>query len=357
MKKRIGILTSGGDCPGLNATIRGVAKASYELMGNDIEVVGIVGGYTGLINGEAKEMKKSDFSGILTQGGTILGTSRQPFKKIQVIGEDNVDKVSNMIANYKKLKLDCLLTLGGNGTHKTANLLSQNGLNVIGLPKTIDNDIYGTDKTFGFHTAVDIGTEVIDRLHSTATSHSRVMVVEIMGNKVGWLSLYSGVAGGADVILLPEMPFSYEKVAKAVLKRKNEGHVFSIVVVAEGAFSKDEEKLKRKERIAKRGSTTVTPQIVKYIEENTGIETRSMVPGHYLRGGTPSAYDRVLATEFGAYAARLIKNDCYGVTVALKNNKIIHNKLSDIAGIAKPVPKDHELVKVAKSLGISFCEG
>lgn len=356
MKKRIGILTSGGDCPGLNAAIRGVAKASYELMGDDIEIVGIVGGYTGLINGEYKEMNKLDFSGILTRGGTILGTSRQPFKKIQVIGEDNVDKVSNMIANYKKLKLDCLLTLGGNGTHKTANLLSQNGLNVIGLPKTIDNDIYGTEKTFGFHTAVDIGTEVIDRLHTTATSHSRVMVVEIMGNKAGWLSLYSAVAGGADAILLPEMPFSYENVAKAVLKRKNEGHVFSIVVVAEGAYSKNEEKMKRKERIAKRGSATVTPLVVKYIEENTGIETRSVVPGHYLRGGSPSAYDRILATEFGAYAAKLIKNENYGVTVALKNSKITHNKLSDIAGRAKPVPKDHELVNVAKSLGIDFCD-
>ena len=357
MKKRIGILTSGGDCPGLNAAIRGVVKASYELMGDDIEIYGIAGGYTGLINGDYRKMEKREFSGILTQGGTILGTSRQPFKKIQVIGDDNVDKVSNMIDNYKKMGLDCLLTLGGNGTHKTANLLSQNGLNVIGLPKTIDNDIYGTEKTFGFHTAVDIGTDVIDRLHSTATSHSRVMVVEIMGNKAGWLSLYSAVAGGADAILLPELPFSYENVAKAVLKRKNEGHVFSIVVVAEGAFSKVEEKLKRKERIAKRGATTVTTLVQKYIEENTGIETRSVVPGHYLRGGSPSAYDRVLATEFGAYGAQLIKDNHYGVTVALKNNKITHNKLADIAGKAKPVPKNHELIKVAKSLGIDFCEG
>ncbi len=183
------------------------------------------------------------------------------------------------------------------------------------------------------------------------------MVVEIMGNKVGWLSLYSAVAGGADIILLPEMPFSYEKVAQAVLKRKSEGHVFSIVVVAEGAFTKEEEKLKRKERIARRGTTTVTPHVVKYIEEHTGIETRSMTPGHYLRGGTPSAYDRVLATEFGAYAAQLIKKETYGVTVALKNNQITHNKLEDIAGKAKPVPKNHELIKVAKSLGIAFCEG
>ncbi len=355
MKKRVGILTSGGDCPGLNAAIRGVAKALYERMGDQVEIYGIADGYTGLINGEYKKMERLDFSGILTRGGTILGTSRQPYKKIQVIGDDQVDKVANMIDNYKKMKLDCLLTLGGNGTHKTANLLSQNGLHVIGLPKTIDNDLYGTDVTFGFHTAVDIGTEVIDRLHTTAASHSRVMVVEIMGNKAGWLSLYTGVAGGADVILLPELPFSYEKVAQAVMKRVENGHVFSIVVVAEGAFSKSEEKMKRKERLAARGCPTVTPQVVRYITEQTGIETRSMTPGHYLRGGSPSAYDRVLATQFGAYAAKCIAEGIYGVTVAESGGRIIHNKLSDIAGKAKPVPADHQLVQVAKSLGIAFC--
>ncbi len=357
MKRRIGILTSGGDCPGLNACIRGVTKASYERFGDDnVEIYGIVGGYTGLINGEAKLMKRSDFSGILTQGGTILGTSRQPYKKIQQIGDDNVDKVANMKENYKKLKLDCLLTLGGNGTHKTANLLSKEGLNVIGLPKTIDNDIYGTDHTFGFQTAVDIGTEVIDRLHTTAASHSRVMVVEIMGNKAGWLSLASGIAGGADAIILPEMPFKYEEVAKAVKKRIDGGHVFSIVVVAEGAYSVEEAKLKRKERIAARGGVaTPTNQIVKYISENLGVETRSMVPGHYLRGGSPCAYDRVLASELGTYAAWLIENGIYGVTVAEKHGEITHNKLCDIAGIAKPVPLDDQMVKTAKSLGISFC--
>ena len=183
MKRRIGLLTSGGDCPGLNAAIRGVARAAYEMF--DAEIVGIADGYSGLINGEYREMKQSEFSGILTLGGTILGTSRQPYRNMRVIGEDNVDKVAAMKANYKKMKLDCLVTLGGNGTHKTANLLSEEGLNVIGLPKTIDNDIYGTDVTFGFHTAADIATEVIDRIHTTANSHGRVMVVEIMGNKAG----------------------------------------------------------------------------------------------------------------------------------------------------------------------------
>lgn len=204
MKRRIGILTSGGDCPGLNAAIRGVARASYELF--DAEIIGIQDGYRGLIEGEWREMNRSEFSGILTLGGTILGTSRQPFKNMRVIGDDNLDKVKAMVANYHKMKLDCLVTLGGNGTHKSANMLAQEGLNVIGLPKTIDNDIYLTDVTFGFHTAVDIATEVIDRIHTTAASHGRTMVIEIMGNKAGWLTLYAGLAGGADIILLPEIP-------------------------------------------------------------------------------------------------------------------------------------------------------
>ena len=203
MKKRVGILTSGGDCPGLNATIRGVAKALYARMGDNVEIVGVLNGYSGLINGDYKEMSEDDFRGILTLGGTILGTKRTPFKLMRVVEDDNIDKVAAMKKTYKAAKLDCLLCLGGNGTHKTANLLSQEGLNIIGLPKTIDNDIYGTDVTFGFHTAVDIATEVIDRIHTTAGSHSRVMCIEIMGNKAGWLTLYSGFAGGADIILLP----------------------------------------------------------------------------------------------------------------------------------------------------------
>ena len=206
MKKRVGILTSGGDCPGLNATIRGVAKALYARMGDNVEIVGILNGYHGLINGEYREMCEDDFRGILTLGGTILGTKRTPFKLMRVVEDDKIDKVAAMKKTYKDAKLDCLLCLGGNGTHKTANLLSQEGLNIIGLPKTIDNDIYGTDVTFGFHTAVDIATEVIDRIHTTAGSHSRVMCIEIMGNKAGWLTLYSGIAGGADIILLPELP-------------------------------------------------------------------------------------------------------------------------------------------------------
>lgn len=358
MKKRIGILTSGGDCPGLNATIRGVAKACYEMLGEDnVQIVGISNGYYGLIHNMAKEMQPSDFSGILTLGGTILGTKRQPYKMMTVIGEDNIDKVKNMKETYKNQKLDVLLTLGGNGTHKTSKLLADNGLNVIGLPKTIDNDIYGTDVTFGFHTAVDIATDTLDRLHTTATSHSRIMVCEIMGNKAGWLTLYSGVAGGADVILIPEIPYDINKVCDALTKRAEKGKNFSIVAVAEGVFDVQEAQMKKKERNKKRekeGITTATNRIASQIQQITGIETRTCVPGHMLRGGSPSAYDRVLATKFGVHAAQLIRDERYGRTVAMVNSKITSNKLEDIAGLTKFVKPDDQLVITAKDLGIKF---
>jgi len=241
MKKRIGLLTSGGDCPGLNAAIRGVAKASYGMF--DCELVGIEDGFKGLINGQYKEMTERDFSGILTRGGTILGTSRTPFKQMRLIEEDGVDKVKNMLETYQKLNLDCLITLGGNGTHKNANLLKQEGLNIIALPKTIDNDIWGTDVTFGFHSAVDIATEAIDRVHTTADSHDRVMLVELMGHKVGWLTLYAGIAGGADVILIPEIPYNEEIIIEALENRRKSGKNFSILAVAEGALSENEAKI------------------------------------------------------------------------------------------------------------------
>ncbi len=357
-KLKIGILTSGGDCPGLNATIRGVAKATYETFGDDkVEIIGIHDGYHGLIHGDYKVMSRSDFSGILTTGGTILGTKRTPYKMMQIIEDDNVDKVKEMKQTYKELKLDCLFTLGGNGTHKTANMLSEEGLNIIGLPKTIDNDIYGTDVTFGFHTAVDIGTEVIDRIHTTANSHSRIMVIEIMGNKAGWLTLYSGVAGGADIILIPEIPFDIDKVAKACQRRADAGKAFSILAVAEGAFDVEEAKLKKKERAkarAERGEVTATARIAKAIEAKTGLETRTVVPGHILRGGSPSAYDRLLATQFGAHAARLLKQEKFGLTVAMVDGKITENPLGDVAMKTKFVDEDNQIVKTAKDIGISF---
>ena len=354
MKRRIGILTSGGDCPGLNAAIRGVTRAAYEMF--DAEIIGIHDGYRGLIEGDYHAMKRSDFSGILTLGGTILGTARTPFRNMRVIGEDKVDKVAAMKKTYKDLKLDCLVTLGGNGTHKTANLLSQEGLNVIGLPKTIDNDLYGTDFTFGFHTAMDIATDVIDRIHTTAASHGRCMVIEIMGNKAGWLTLYSGVAGGADAILIPEIPYDMKQVAKVVEQRAKSNKGFTIIAVAEGAMTTEEAKMKKKEREAKRAAEhfSSSAYVAQQLRDLVGVEARAVVPGHIQRGGSPSAYDRVLSTQFGVHAAELIRDETYGVTVALKGNTITHNRLEDIAGVPKLVPEDDQMVTIARQMGISF---
>ncbi len=358
MAKRIGILTSGGDCPGLNAAIRGVARAAYERMEN-VEIIGIAGGFSGLIKGEFRPMEKQEFSGILTLGGTILGSVRTPFKNMRKIEEDNVDKVASMVKNYEKMKLDCLCTLGGNGTHKTANLLSEEGLNIIGLPKTIDNDIWGTDVTFGFHTAVDIATDVLDRVHTTAASHGRVMVVELMGNKAGWLTIYAGIAGGADVVLIPEMPYDREVVIDAVKKRAERGKAFSIVAIAEGAIRNDEVDMKRKEIRAKRaeeGYPSISARLAHAIETTTGIESRVVVPGHVQRGGSPSAYDRVLATKFGIQAAQLIYQNKFGYTVAKVDGKLTQNKLKDIAGKTKLVTKDDDIVRAAKNIGICLGE-
>ena len=359
-KLKVGILTSGGDCPGLNATIRGAAKGCYQLFGEDkVDIIGIHNGYYGLIHNDCEKMSPYDFAGILTRGGTILGTKRTPYKMMQVIEEDNVNKVSEMKKTYKAQKLDCLLTLGGNGTHKTANLLSEEGLNVIGLPKTIDNDIWGTDVTFGFHTAVDIATDVIDRIHTTACSHGRVMVVEIMGNKAGWLTLYSGIAGGADIVLIPEIPYDIDKVVDAVKKRAEAGKNFSIIAVAEGAIDKEEAEMKKKIRAkarAEQGYTTATLRITKQIEEMTGFETRAVVPGHMLRGGSPSAYDRVLATRLGVRAAELILNHEYGYMVGVKDNKIVKISLCDVAGKTKMVDPGNELITQARQLGICLGE-
>ena len=355
MSYRIGILTSGGDCPGLNAAIRGVARAAYQTL--DVEIIGIRAGYRGLIDGDYQVMQQSQFSGILTMGGTILGTSRTPFRNMRVVEEDNVDKVHAMKMNYRAMRLDCLVTLGGNGTHKTANMLSKEGLNVIGLPKTIDNDIYGTDFTFGFHTAVGIATDVIDRIHTTAASHNRCMVIEIMGNKAGWLTLYSGIAGGADVILLPEIPYDIENVAKVIEERARLDKNFTILAVAEGAMSREEAAMKRKDREAARAQSeykNISQRVAAQLEQMTGVECRTVIPGHMQRGGSPSAYDRVLSTRFGVHAAHLIKEGRYGLTVALKGNEISENKLEDIAGVPKPVDPDDQIVRTARSMNISF---
>jgi 6-phosphofructokinase 1 len=358
MKRRIGILTSGGDCPSLNATIRGVVRTCYKSFGEEnVEFIGISNGFHGLIHNKCRVMNPEDFYGLLTRGGTILSSKRTPFKKMREIEEDGINKVARMKSTYSQWGLDCVLTFGGNGTHKNANLLSEEGLNVIALPKTIDNDINGTDVTFGFHTAVEIGTEVIDRIHTTAHSHSRVMVVEIMGNKSGCLALYTGVAGGCDVVLIPEIPYHEDYVLQAIRKRADAGKPYSIIAVAEGAMDISESHMKNKERKRKRAEsseTTVTNRIVRLIQEKAGIDTRAVVPGHMLRGGVPSAFDRVLATQFGAHAAQLVKSGRFGCTVAKKGNEITENKLADIIGKPRKVDVGDVMITTARGIGVSF---
>lgn len=356
--KRIGLLTSGGDCQALNATMRGVVKGLASNL-DELEVYGFMNGYKGLIYGDYRMLTSKDFSGILTRGGTILGTSRQPFKLMRTPDAKGIDKVEAMKQNYYKLRLDCLVILGGNGTQKTANLLREEGLNIIHLPKTIDNDIYGTDMTFGFYSAVNIATEAIDRIHTTASSHSRVFIVEVMGHKVGWLTLYAGIASGADVILIPEIPYDLDKVVEAIEKRKKRGSGFTILAVAEGAISKKDAKLGKKELKKKQEEDakkypSVSYKIAKELEERTGLEVRVTVPGHAQRGGDPCPYDRVLSTRLGSAAAKLIMNEEYGYMVAMINGKTKKVPLGDVAGKLKVVTPDAQEIKDAKRIGISF---
>ncbi|MDR2732334.1 MAG: ATP-dependent 6-phosphofructokinase [Fibromonadaceae bacterium] len=352
---RVGILTSGGDCAGLNAVMYSFVKAITEIEPK-IEICGIKDGYGGLINKEFRIIKHDEFFNILKLGGTILGTSRQPYKKLIQVDDNN--KAAQMKENYRKMDLDFLVVLGGQGTHKTAAFLASEGLNVIALPKTIDNDIWGTDFTFGFHSAVNVATECIDRVQTTAASHGRAMLVEIMGNKVGWLTLYAGIGGGADVILIPEIPYDMDEVIKAVeAVEKKKG--FCIIAAAEGAMNREEVHLSKKERYQKRaeqGDVTASNRIAKAITERLDIVTRVVVPGHIQRGGTPTPYDRVICTQMGTYAAKLAGERRFGVTVALDGGKITFNNLADVAGKTKFVPPKHELVRAAKDIGISFGE-
>ena len=352
--KRIGFLTSGGDCQSLNATMRGVAKTLYENL-EDVEIIGILDGYKGLIYGNYVKLTPKDFSGILTEGGTIIGTSRQPFKLMRVPDENGMDKVKAMKNNYTKWKLDCLVILGGNGTHKTANLLREEGLNVVTLPKTIDNDLYGTDMTFGFQSAVNIATAAIDNIHTTAASHGRVFIVEVMGHSVGWLTLHAGIAGGADIVLIPEIPYDIDKVVEAINKRTDQGKKFSILAVAEGAICKDDVGLSKKEMKKKmKMYPSVSYMIGAQIEERTGQEIRITVPGHTQRGGIPCPYDRVISSQLGAAAGKLIIEEKYGYMVGFKNSEIVPVPLEDVAGKIKAVDPNSSIIKQAKSLGICF---
>ena len=354
---RIGILTSGGDCQSLNATMRGVAKALYRLF-DEIEIVGFEDGYKGLIYANYRVMKPEEFSGILTKGGTILGTSRQPFKLMRIPDGNGLDKVEAMKHTYRNLKLECLVVLGGNGSQKTANLLREEGLNVVSLPKTIDNDLWGTDITFGFQSAVNVATNAIDCIHTTAASHGRVFIVEVMGHKVGWLTLYAGIAGGADIILVPEIPYDLDVIIEALKRRTREGKKFSIIAVAEGAISKENSVLTKKELKEKKKIGVIYPSVAyeigAQITERTGQEVRVTVPGHMQRGGEPCPYDRVISTRLGAEAAKLIKNREYGYMVAVNNNEIVKAPLAEVAGKLKTVDPECSIVKEAKMIGISF---
>ena len=337
---RVGLVTSGGDCQGLNAAIRGVGKALLQYVDN-VEIYGMYDGYKGLIEGDYKFMDSRDFSGILIEGGTILGTSRQRYIPGKAIVDDEGnDLMPAMLNTYNRLNLDCLVVMGGNGTQKSAKLLMDAGMNIVTLPKTIDNDIWGTDTTFGFQSAVDIASNVIDYIHSTASSHSRVFVVELMGRDAGWLTLNAGIASGADIVLIPEIPYDIEKVASAIEYRRKHGRNFSIIAVAEGAVSSTDAVLSEEER--------------RRIKESSKHSTISYRIAAELERGPPCPYDRVLATQFGTAAARLIMEKKYGTMVGIQEGRIVDVPLADAASRTKFLPTDHPLIQTARDVGIFF---
>lgn len=335
---KIGILTSGGDCPGINATIRGVGKTAINHYGMD--VIGIHNGFSGLLHKDISTLTERSLSGILNLGGTILGTAREKVFRKLITSPDEEDRKTIKQA-YQELGLDCLVCIGGNGTQRTTWMLSELGLNVIGIPKTIDNDVWGTDITFGFDTAVNIATEAIDRLHSTASSHRRVMVIEMMGHHAGWIALYSGMAGGADIILLPELGYDMKVIIDKIKERLEMGKPYSIVAVAEGIKIHDS-KMKPASYFAY------------HIEKETGIETRETVLGYVQRGGAPSPFDRNLGTLLGGHATTLIHEGKFGRMVSVKGRDITDVPLKIVAGKLRLVRPDNDLILQGKRIGISF---
>jgi len=371
MAKYVGILTAGGDSPGLNAAIRGIGKAAHDSYG--MHVLGFRDGFRGLMQNRTMPLDGRVLSGILTHGGTILGTSRDKPHSMPVGGK-LMDMTDVMMDTYTKHHLDVLVCLGGGGTQKNALRLMRKGLNIITLPKTIDNDVVLTDVTFGFDTALAIATEAIDRLHSTAHSHHRIIVVEIMGHNTGWLALGAGIAGGADVILIPEIPYDVKNVAEAIRQRSRGGKRFSIVAVSEGALSKQDAASMQAAMIKKKGAKTKskkkvaaaelddlqaqhvgnTLRLSKQLEELTGLESRVTILGHLQRGGTPSAADRLLATRLGAACAALIDQGIYGVMVAARGDRSEAVPLEKVAGKRKTVPHDHPWIESARRVGTSL---
>ncbi len=356
---RIAILTGGGDCPGINAVIRAVAKKAILEYGS--EVIGIEDGYDGLMQNRCRRLDYDDVSGILTLGGTILGTSNSanPYRYSVKKGDrlEFEDLSQTAIDNVKKLGIDCMVCIGGDGTMHITNRLFGDGVPVVGVPKTIDNDLMGTDITFGFDSAVYIATEGIDRIHSTAQSHHRVMIVEVMGRNAGWIALHAGVAGGGDIILIPEIPYDAEIIAAKVKERNRRGKRFSIVVVAEGARPKDGDVVVK--RIVKDGTEPVRLGGVGFvvgaqIEKITGIDTRTVVMGHLQRGGTPTPFDRVLATRLGTTAVDLIQNREFGYMVAVKGESLTKVSLQEVAKGTRTVSLNDPLIATARSVGTCF---
>jgi ATP-dependent phosphofructokinase / diphosphate-dependent phosphofructokinase len=386
----IGLLTSGGDCPGLNAAIRAITKACVNELG--IKVIGILDGFRGLVENRTTHLDDAEVSGILTRGGTILGTSRDKPHKM-ILGGKSMDMTAVAVENARKLELDCLVCLGGGGTQKIAFRLAKQGLAVLTLPKTIDNDVAGTDFSFGFDTAMGIATEAIDRLHTTATSHHRIIVCEIMGHRAGWLTLGAGLAGGADVILIPELPYDLKLVAEYLLERRRNGKRFSIIAVAEGARSREEIEAARAQAArkgAKRGKRgkgdeadgadlwsdetrdnlpvvvrrvrnevmayhvvqePMASRIARQLQELTGVEARVTSLGHVQRGGVPSPFDRMLCSMMGTKAAQLLAKGAYNNMVAYRGESCVPVELEKVAGFRKVVPIDHPMLESARLVG------
>lgn len=371
MSKSVGILTAGGDTPGINAAIRGFGKAAMGEFG--FEVIGFMDGFRGLVENRFVRLDRNNLTNIISEGGTILGTSRDKPHKMAVGGKV-LDMTDAAVENYRKHQLEALICLGGGGTQKNAQRLSEKGLNIITLPKTIDNDVVETDVTFGFDTATGIATEAIDRLHTTAHSHHRVIVVETMGHRAGWLALCAGLSSGADVILIPEIPYDVDLIAESVLQRYRSGKNFSIVTVAEGAVSREEDSGREKHR-DKNGKTkdggAEAPggeqcgdagyplndrsiRLACQLQDLTGLESRVTILGHVQRGGTPSSKDRLLSTLLGTTAAELVERGRFGVMVAIRADRAVPVPIGEVAGRRKFVPLDHPLVTSGRQLGTCF---
>ncbi|MCK4871946.1 MAG: 6-phosphofructokinase [Phycisphaerales bacterium] len=359
--KRIGILTGGGDCPGLNAVIRAVAKSA--IMQHGLQVFGIEDGFLGLVQNRISELTTDDVSGILTRGGTILGTSNKcdPSQYVVGTGDDGQpifrDVTDRCLEHIAYHKLDAIICIGGDGTMSGAKNFVEHGVNCIGVPKTIDNDLVGTDITFGFMTAVYIATDALDRIHTTAASHHRAMVVEVMGRNAGWIALHAGVASGSDVILIPEIPYDLGRICEFIQERSAHGKRFSIICISEGARPKDGGQV-----VAKVDPTSPDPirlggigeQLADDITQRTGIETRTTVLGHVQRGGTPLPADRILATRFGCHAVELIVRGERNRLVVMRNHEVTDTEIGEAADKQRTVPPDDPLIRAAESVGTFF---